>query len=66
MDDRPRNPLDTEADRLRAGHPGWRIRYVRNPAAGIVHWYASPGRFPLSATSPAELSALIDADQAGH
>ena len=51
---------------FRAGHPGWRTWYVRNPAAGIVHWYASPGRFPLSATSPAELSALIDADQAGH
>ena len=66
MGGRQRNPLDTEADRLRAGHPGWRIWYGRNPVAGIVHWYASPGRFPLSATSPAELSVLIDADETGQ
>ena len=65
-DDRPLNVLDAEAGRLREQHTGWRIWYVRNPVARIVNWYASPGRYPLSAMSPAELSALIDADPAGE
>lgn len=64
--DRPLNVLDEQAARIREQHPAWRIWYVRNPVARIVNWYASPARFPLAATTPDELAALIDADEAGQ
>ena len=66
MDNRPRNPLDTEADRLRAGHPGWRIWYVRSAVTRGVIWSAQPARYPLTAGSADELAEAIDADEAGQ
>lgn len=49
-DDRPLNPLEAEAARLRDRYPGWRVWYVPRVGRG-AWWSAQPAHIPSSLTA---------------